>query len=165
MLHARCPQYADRSGINNRTDVWNWVAEEIKGNIGDGDWLQAACLGAIAGVFARTPASMGSCCFPLYFAPAVARELFDIWKLINERRMGRQGWSFSATSEGPSASQPALTLLRLVAVRIQDRARGRYLWARKLEPDQDFGVRADEPCPPEPPDREAIPAEPVGNSL
>ena len=37
-------------------DAWNWVTKEIRGEIGGGEWLHAESLGAIAGVFARTPA-------------------------------------------------------------------------------------------------------------
>ena len=91
-------------------DAWNWIPREIKGGAGGGEWLHADSLGAMADVFGRTFALMGSCRFPLYVTPAMAREWFQIWKLINECRMGRQGWSLLATSEDPSISQPALKL-------------------------------------------------------
>ena len=79
--------------------------------------------------------------------------------------MAQQGWSFTATPEDPSISQPALKLFWSIVERDQDRARRRYLRARRMEPDQELDVWVDEPLRPEPSDREAIPAEPVGSSL
>ena len=114
-------------------DAWNWITKEIRGNMGDGGWLRADSLWEIADVVARTFALMGSRRFPLYITPSRAREWFDIWKLIDERRMGRQGWPFSATLDDLSASQPNLKLFWSIAERNQDRARRRYIRARKME--------------------------------
>ena len=44
-------------------------------NIGNGGWLHAESLGAIADV-----CPPGTNRFPLYIIPAVAREWFEIWK-------------------------------------------------------------------------------------
>ena len=100
---ARCPQYADLLGIYTRADAWNWVSKEIKGNIANGKWLHADSPGAIANVFARTFALIGNCRFPSHITHAMAREWFGALTVINERRMGRQGWPFSATSHDSSA--------------------------------------------------------------
>ena len=55
-------------------DAWNLITEEIRGSVGDGEWLHANSLGAVADVFARTFALMGSCRCPFYITPAMARE-------------------------------------------------------------------------------------------
>ena len=106
-------------------DAWNWITKEIRGNMGDGGWLRADSLREIADVVARTFALMGSRRFPLYITPSRAREWFDIWKLMNGRRMERQGWSVSGTSEDPSVSQPTLKLFLSIAERNRGRARRR----------------------------------------
>ena len=71
---ARCPHCADLLGIRTRMDACNWAAEEIKGNIGDGERLHADSLGAIADASVRTFALMGTCRFLLYTTRAMARE-------------------------------------------------------------------------------------------
>ena len=54
-------------------DAWNW-AMEIKEKVGDGEWLHADGLGALADVLTRTFSMIGNCRFPLYITPDMARE-------------------------------------------------------------------------------------------
>ena len=65
----------------------------------DTTWAQAPKLSKIATIFARNFTLMGKCCFPLYIPQAKAEEWFDIWRMVNERRMTRHDWSFMASEE------------------------------------------------------------------
>ena len=60
-------------------DGRNWIVGEIEGNISYGEMPHDDILGAIADVFDRAFALIGSCRFPLYIAPTMAREWFEIW--------------------------------------------------------------------------------------
>ena len=70
----------------------------------------------------------------------MARESFDTWEMINVRRMGRQGWSFSFTSVDISESHPSLKISRAVVGRNLDRARRRHLRACLQSSDPDLDV-------------------------
>ena len=73
--------------------------------------------------------------------------------------------SVSTTLEDLSAPQPTLNLFRSIAERDRDRARRRYLRARSMESDQESGAWENEAILPEPPDGEAIHAEPMSAPL
>ena len=92
--HARRPQYAAASGINNRLLAWKWAASQIQDNVRDEQWMHANCLKDIADIFSRTFAMMGNCRFPLYITGELAEVWFDVWRLINEQRMSRNRWPF-----------------------------------------------------------------------
>ena len=79
--------------------------------------------------------------------------------------MTRQGRPFSDPLDNTSTTHPTLQLFWTNVAHKQDLARRRYRRARRMVPGRGFGVWGEEPSPPEPSDDEAIPAEPVGNSL
>ena len=62
--HARRPQYATASGMNNRLMAWKDAASQIQDNAGDGQWMHANCLTEIADISSRTFTMMGNCRFP-----------------------------------------------------------------------------------------------------
>ena len=77
-------------------------------------WMHPSSLVEIAGIFARTSAMMGNCRLPQYFSKSKAEEWFDIWRLLNERRMGRLAWS----SLGPNPSRRPCVLPFLYFARL-----------------------------------------------
>ena len=58
--------------------------------------------------------------YGLCITPAMAQEWFDVWKLINEQRMARQGWSLLGSGDESSATQPSFRFSgwRLRAIKI-----------------------------------------------
>ena len=75
---------------------------------------------------------MGNCRPPIRLTREMAEDRFDAWRLINEQRMLRNGWSFSGSPSGRGALQPTLSLLRSVADRNDPRSHCRFLRARPL---------------------------------
>ena len=63
-----------------------------------------------------------------------------------------------------STSRPSLRLFWSIVARNHDRARRRYLRARRMEPEGEFDVFDEEPIL-EPPDAGTVPAEPAGSTL
>ena len=76
----------------------------------DDTWAQAPSLSKIATIFARTFALMGKCRFPLYISQSLAGERFDIWRMINERRMTRYEWSFAGSEAEQKSSHPSIII-------------------------------------------------------
>ena len=105
----------------------------------DDAWAQAPSLSKIATIFARTFALMGKCRFPLYISQSLAGERFDIWRMINERRMTRYEWSFAGSEAEQKSSHPSILSFRSIAERYQARAPRRYLRARRLTSREDDG--------------------------
>ena len=58
--------------------------------------------------------------------------MVDIWRLINERRMERFGWSSSGPNAEQGSLRPGLSVFRTIAERNHARGRRRYLCARYL---------------------------------
>ena len=79
----------------------------------------------------------GQLSFSSYISTAKAEDWFDVWRLINEQRMGRYEWS----SYGPNIEQdslhPTIAFFRTIAERNQSRARRRLLRARRLNSQDD----------------------------
>ena len=92
--HARCPQRAPSSGNHNCILAWDWAASEIRTHVGDANRMHAASLDSIADIFSNAFALVGNCRSPLDISGEMAQEWFDSWKLISERPMERNGWSF-----------------------------------------------------------------------
>ena len=106
------------------------MASQIKDDVGNEQWMHANCLAAIADIFSRAFTMAGNCRFPLYITGEMAKEWFDVWRLINGRRMARNGWSFSGSSAETNTLQPTLAFSRSVAQRNHSRSRRRFLRAR-----------------------------------
>ena len=70
------------------------MASQIQDNVRDEQWTHANCLKDIADIFSRTFTMVGNCRFLLYITGEMAEEWFDVWRLINEQRMARNGWPF-----------------------------------------------------------------------
>ena len=72
---------------------------------------------------------LGSRRFPLYITPTTAREWFDVWSLISQRRTQQRQWSSSSPFMDTDDIHPALQLFWAHAERSVDRARRRHLHA------------------------------------
>ena len=126
--------------------------------------MHADSLGAIADVSSCTLHLMGNCRLPLHITSVMAREWFDVWKLINELRMRREGWTFSDPLDDASTLRPRLRFLRSIVARNQDRVCRRYLRDRRLDSDQALNEWKAEHIM-EPSDDKPTPAEPAGPTL
>ena len=158
--HARSPSFAESFGIANRGMAWGWITDQIKQTSMDTNWTQAPNLSKIADIFARTMVFMGKCRVPLYLSESKAEDWFLIWRMLNDRRMERNGQAFTGAEGERKAFRPSTASLRRIAERNQAKARLRYLRARRLDSKEDGGVvpgedsfqdepLADESLPPE----------------
>ena len=126
----------------------------------DDGWMHSASLVKIADIFARTFTMMGNCCFPPYISRTEAGERFDVWRLLNERRMERLDWSSSGSDAEKASPHSSIALLRTIAGRNHSRPRRGFLRARRLTSQEDnvdvwgddllqVGPSGDESIPPE----------------
>ena len=113
-------------------------------NVGDAKWANADYLESITDIFSRASTLVEKCRFPLYITSDVAQESFDYWKLINEQRVERNGWSSLGSSADPDTVQPPLAHFRSVSQRNHSRSRRRYLRARSSSPNLDWDAPEDE---------------------
>ena len=87
----------------------------------------------------------------------MAQEWSESWKLINEQRVARRGWSFFGSSEEPATIRPPIHLFRTIVQREHARARRRYLRARSISTYMGCGVWEDDAHSVEPSDDEDLP--------
>ena len=62
-----------------------------------------------------------------------------MWRMLNEQRMERDGWTFFGTQQEQTALHPSIATLRRIAERNQEMARIRYLRARRPDSQEDGG--------------------------
>ena len=135
--HARRPNFAASFGINNRDIDWKWMATQIETHVTDDAWAHSSAIVKIADIFARTYTMTGNCRFPHYFSKSEAEAWFDSWHSLDERRIGRLGWSSSGSDSDQASLRPSISLFRAIAERNHLRPRRRFLRARRLSSQDD----------------------------
>ena len=123
--HGVRPKLATLAGITSKDTAWDWVTSQIKTFVERDDWMHAQHLPKIAHAFSRIFFTIARAKFPIYLSPERAASLFDMWRIINETRMRRNGWSF--LGDDFAAAPPSIQTFRSVAQRNQNRMRKRYL--------------------------------------
>ena len=119
--------------------AWGWITDQIATNVMDANWIQAPNLPRIADIITRTVVFMEQCRFPLYMSKSQAEEWFLIWRMLNEQRMERNGWTFIGAQGEQNALHPSMAAFRSNAEHNQATARLRYLRARRLDSQEDDG--------------------------
>ena len=89
--HAARPAFSAFVGITTRDSAWNWVVHLVRSNVADEDWAHAPNLGKLAHAFSKMSFTMSRCKFPIYLTRDKADAWFDMWRIINEPRMGFRG--------------------------------------------------------------------------
>ena len=119
--------------------AWGWITDQIATNVMDANWIQAPNLPRIADIITRTVVLMEKCRFPFFMSKSQAEEWFLIWRMLNEQRMERNGWTLFGGQQERTALHPSMATLRWIAERNQAEARIRYLRARRLDAQEDDG--------------------------
>ena len=92
--HARSPMFAKSFGVENRDMAWGWITDQITKKAAGANWIQAPNLSKIADISARTMELVGQRRFPLRISKSQAEKWFLIWRMLNEQRVARNGWTF-----------------------------------------------------------------------
>ena len=62
----------------------------------------------------------------------MAEEWFEVWRLLNDKRMTTEAWTFAGPSDAAADLQPSLALYRTAAARNHSPAERRFLRTRAL---------------------------------
>ena len=118
--------HAEPEGIKSRSDFWKWAAREVRDYPHGPNLERANPSGNIIVDFSEFPRGAGRCRSPLYASSSISGDLFDLWRIVFVRRMGRNSWE----PVSPRDDDCCLRSFRGTAPRNIGRARRRWRQGR-----------------------------------